>query len=485
MCGIIGAVALAGPMPGGIEAGMAHLAHRGPDGHGLLRRERCLLGHRRLSIVDLDGGRQPLVNEAGDLFAIHNGEIYNHRDVIASLPGRHRPLTASDGEALLHTVEDLGADGLSRLRGMFAAALWDGHRLTLARDQLGIKPLYWSRTTSAVCFASEIGALLALVPAESIREFPPGHVWDGRGEPRALWAPLGEALPSAVSDELETAADRLLVLLRGAVGARLMGDVPIGAFLSGGLDSSLITALLVESRPGAPTFAVGLRGSADLERAREVAGLLATDHHEIILDEDQVLASIASVVYALESWDVDLVRSAIPCWFVSRLARATVKVVLTGEGADELFAGYAYHGTYSDPDALHRELVRSVRELHRINLQRVDRMTMDHGVEGRVPFLDTEVVSYALSLPIALKRDELADKLVLRRAAQRLLPPTIALRPKQQFDQGSGIAELLERRFGDRAAEERHYREALQHVLPAGADHLVAHWQDGRLAMAR
>lgn len=479
MCGIIGVFAPVGRLPEGIEAGMALLAHRGPDGEGLFRSDRCLLGHRRLSIVDIEHGHQPLRNEDDSLAAIHNGEIYNHREIIASLAGTHRPRTSSDGEALLHVFEEHRADGLRRLRGMFAAALWDGRQLVLIRDPLGIKPLYWAWQGGEVSFASEIGALLALAPAEAIKPFPPGHVWDGAGLPRRLWPTLGDDAPApSVPD---AAAKRVLELLRESVRQRLMADVDIGIFLSGGLDSSLIAALLVEQRPGAPSFAVGMSGSADIERAREVALLLGTTHHEMLMSEEDVIQAIDPVVGALESSDVDLVRSAIPCWFVSRLAARTVKVVLTGEGADELFAGYGYHAGYG-ADSLNRELRRSVRELHQVNLQRVDRMSMSHGLEARVPFLDVDVVDHALSLPVTLKRAGGADKLVLRQAAEQLLPSSVAWRAKQQFDQGSGVTEVLVRHFGTREAEAQRYRSAFMRHLPQGAEHLVARWDSGRMA---
>jgi asparagine synthase (glutamine-hydrolysing) len=227
-----------------------------------------------------------------------------------------------------------------------------------------------------------------------------------------------------------------------------MSDVPVGAFLSGGLDSSVIAAMARKHVDELHTFSVGLAGSRDIIAARRVAAHIGSIHHEYLMTSAEVVEKLPEIIHALESWDQDLVRSAIPTYFCSRLAAERVKVILTGEGADELFAGYAYHKDSTDSAMLHQELGRSVSTLHNINLQRVDRLTMLHGLEGRVPFLDTEFIALALSVPAELKLRTMADgrhveKWVLRMACEDLLPADIVWRNKEQFDEGSGTLDLL------------------------------------------
>jgi asparagine synthase (glutamine-hydrolysing) len=229
---------------------------------------------------------------------------------------------------------------------------------------------------------------------------------------------------------------------------RLMSDVPVGAFLSGGLDSSLIAALARKHVDTLHTFSVGIEGSRDLAAARRVARHLDTIHHEYVLTQEEILARLPEIVHSLESFDQDLVRSAIPCYFTSRLAAQEVKVILTGEGADELFAGYTYYRGIVDDETLHRELHRSVSSLHNINLQRVDRLTMAHSIAGRVPFLDLELIDLAQRIPARMKLkkgpdESLVEKWILRKAFEDLLPREIVWRRKEQFDEGSGAVDIL------------------------------------------
>jgi asparagine synthase (glutamine-hydrolysing) len=275
---------------------------------------------------------------------------------------------------------------------------------------------------------------------------------------------------------------------------RLRSDVPLGAFLSGGLDSSIIAALVRRHVDELHTFAVGLQGSPDLEAARTVATHLDTIHHEYIIDPDEIPGLLPQILYHLESFDQDLVRSAIPCYFVSRLAAEHVKVVLTGEGADELFAGYRYYRGYQQPEQLHRELRRSIACMHNINLQRVDRMTMAHGLEARVPFLDTTMIDLAMTIDPHLKihRSEgrRIEKWILRKAFEDLLPTEIVWRGKEQFDEGSGIAGLMSGQTTDQSAtlkcdsahspEQAYYRDLLVQNFddPQPVLNLVAHWAE-------
>jgi asparagine synthase (glutamine-hydrolysing) len=481
MCGILGSWHPEGRHSEALEAALASLRHRGPDGHGWHDDGRCRLGHRRLSIIDRAGGAQPLANEDGSWHLVHNGEIYNHRSILDGLAGAHAPRSRSDGEAWLHACEERGPDAATEsLHGMFALAASDGRRLCLARDPLGIKPLYWARQASGIVFASEIKSLLPLVPPDAIEAFPPGCRYDSDTGLHTWWhLPRGWRADDAPRDA-EAWADAFLAALDEAVRQRLMADVPVGVFLSGGLDSTLIAALMRRYVPELHSFAVGLPGSSDLDRAREVAAELGTIHHEVAIGESELIEVLDDVIWHLESWDPDLVRSALPCWFVARSAARTVKVVLTGEGADELFAGYAYHRDYHG-SALHDELRRSIRNLHHINLQRVDRMTMAHGLEARVPFLDTRVTALALDIPPHLKLARGYHKYLLRRAAARVLPPEVAWRAKEQFDHGSGSATALRRHFGTAEAEAERYRQIFQHRFPPGTEWLVARWEHDRL----
>jgi asparagine synthase (glutamine-hydrolysing) len=375
---------------------------------------------------------------------------------------------------------------------MFAFAIADGEDLYVARDPLGIKPLYYGRADGGWAFASELKALSGL--AGDVREFPPGTWYHSRVGFRR-YRDLPDHAPAArpVAEHCR----RIRNALERAVAKRLMSDVPVGAFLSGGLDSSLIAAVVRQHVAQLHTFSVGIAGSRDLEAARLVARHLDTVHHEYAFTPDEVVGALPEIVYHLESFDQDLVRSAIPCYFVSRLAAEHVKVILTGEGADELFAGYRYYRSIAREADLHRELHRSIASLHNINLQRVDRLTMAHAIEGRVPFLDLDLIAVAQRVPPALKlrRDEhgrWVEKWILRRACEDLLPREIVWRDKEQFDEGSGTVDFIAhatRRFvraGDgaddpvplRSDEERAYYHLLLDAYPEPASILanVGRW---------
>lgn len=428
-----------------VAAMMERLTHRGPDASGRHsnRSGTMVLGHQRLSIMDPKGGDQPIYNEARNQLIVSNGEIYNHKDLRKNLASRYRFRTGSDSEAALHLYEDLGKKTASRLDGMFAMAIGGDDGLYLARDPIGIKPLYYGKRGRDWVFASELKALSGV--AKEVKEFPPGHWYHSKlGFKRYYEIPDPE--PRA-----ETTEETLAVLrrtLNRAVDKRLMSDVPLGVFLSGGLDSSLIAALAKKKIDPLHSFSVGVAGCEDLAAARQVAAHLGTTHHEYVYTREELLKELPHILYCLESFDQDLVRSAIPCYFVSRMAAQHVTVVLSGEGADELFAGYSYHKEGLSDDALRKELRRSIGTLHGINLQRVDRMTMAHSLEGRVPFLDTEMIELGLSIPVALKLKKdsdgrLIEKWVLRKAFEDLLPRDIVWRVKQQFDQGTGTVDIL------------------------------------------
>lgn len=433
---------------------LERLAHRGPDDTGTRSvGTHAWLGHRRLSIVDLDGGHQPLGGDtdASDWSLVCNGEIYNHEALREELPAAAFD-SSSDSAAALAVLRTEGPAGLHRLRGMWAlcAATRTG-RFLAARDAIGIKPLYWARTGDTTHFASELRAFDARVQPHA-EIFPPGHWWT----PTDGLHRFAEAVPHPRETHDWNDVPRQIVekatfaAVADSVHRHLMADVEVGVFLSGGLDSSLVAAVAadVHARRGRrlKTFAVGTPDSGDLRAAREAAAFLGTEHHEAILDAAATTAVLDDVVECVESFDASLIRSAVPNWFLSQLAAQHVKAVLTGEGADELFAGYGYyHEQHAAPDDLDAELRRTIGELHGLNLQRCDRVTMAHGLEARVPFLDHDVIAHAMSLPAELKALEAdgMEKGHLRRAFTGWLPDHLLWRRKEQFGTGSGAQDVL------------------------------------------
>lgn len=444
-----------------LRAMLDKIEHRGPDGQGLFADEKSnvTLAHCRLAIMDPVGGAQPLYSENNETVLVSNGEIYNFRQLRQELNANHQFYTSTDNETIIHLVEEHGPSAIEALDGMYAFALHRDDGFVLARDPIGIKPLYYgvpqnghggdkvtldaTDPVTPLFFGSELKAFADTDLA--VHEFPPGTYYDSKqGFVTYYEVPSCEPVAADVAEITQ----RVRQHLEQAVTKRLMSDVPLGAFLSGGLDSSLIAAMVRQQVDELHTFSVGIEGSNDIEAARVVAEHIGSIHHEYLYTPAEVMAHLPEIVYHLESFDQDLVRSAIPCYFCSRLAAEYVKVILTGEGADELFAGYGYYKEYTDPHALHRELRRSVTALHNINLQRVDRLTMAHGIEGRVPFLDTALIAYAQTIDPALKLKSdpaggRVEKWILRKACEDLLPSSIVWRDKEQFDEGSGTVDLL------------------------------------------
>jgi asparagine synthase (glutamine-hydrolysing) len=447
MCGIAGRL---GPgVRGEDQRVLERLVHRGPDDAGEIGFAGGWLGHRRLSIVDVAGGHQPL--HEGERWLVGNGEIYNFEQVRAELGGDGY-LTRSDNEVALRLLEQRGPDALGELEGMYAilSATADGRSFVAARDPVGIKPLYWARRDGAVRFASEMAAFDEPWRPR-IEAFPPGHHWTPEGGLRRF----AQAVPGAPPDlshnpepgasDLEETREVLIASVR----RQMMGDVPVGVFLSGGLDSTLVAAIAAryyaERGERLQTFAVGTEGSPDLLAARHAAGYLGTDHRERIYTAEEALAVVAPVVRAIEHFDPSLVRSAVPNYLLAEMTARHVKVVLTGEGADELFAGYAYLHELDDAAELHDELLRIVEGLHNLNLQRADRVTMAHGLEARVPFLDRQVIKLALRQPARWKEagPDRPEKRLLRTAFEGWLPPELLWREKLQFGDGSGAAGVM------------------------------------------
>jgi asparagine synthase (glutamine-hydrolysing) len=489
MCGIVGDY-------GGIDPEVAarmleRVAHRGPDDEGSVEVAGNWLGHRRLSIVDVEGGKQPLRTEDGDLYLIGNGEIYNHEEVREGLSDA-RFRTTSDNEVALHLLAARGPEAIGELRGMFAfiAAGKDG-RYVAARDPVGIKPLYWSRRDGQVRFASELGAFDREWQAGA-ESFPPGHYWTpDEGLVRFAFAVPRERQKlerfEGPSEPGAPIPDEILALVRDrliqTVERQMMGDVPVGVFLSGGLDSSLVAAIAArwyrERGERLKTFAVGLEDSPDLLAARAVAEHLDTEHHESIYTAEDALDALPDVVRVIESFDPSLVRSAVPNYILARLTAQHVKVVLTGEGADEIFAGYEYLEGFETEDELHAELVRSIEGLHNLNLQRCDRVTMAHGLEARVPFLELDMIELGLALPAGWKLagEDQPEKRLLREAFDGWLPDDFLWRKKAQFGDGSGAASVLRRCMEESVTEEEFERERLEVEPPLRTREEVAYYR--------
>ena len=432
------------------------ITHRGPDGLEIKRAPNvpAVMAHCRLAIIGPENGTQPLYG--GDELLVANGEIYNHAELRAIL-GESAFATESDSETILHLFRSDEPRWIARLDGMFAFVLVTPDRVIAARDPLGIKPLYKASLGGGVVFASELKAFDD-VDVTDVGEIAPGILYDSIDGCRE-WHRMPHGAAEALPDEdPEPMWRELRIVLETAVRKWMVADVEVGCFLSGGLDSSIIAALAAgaSSRP-LKTFSVGTAGSPDLVAARSVADHIGSDHHELIFTAADVAGALSRVIYHLESADVDVVRSALPTHFATTLARRHVKAVLTGEGADELFAGYRYHHQYArSPRALADEITRSLCAMHNINLQRVDRITMAQGLEARTPFLDRDLIEFAQSIPASYKMkvvdertQETTEKWVLRKACEDLLPPENVWRKKAQFDEGSGTVRALEQVLSD------------------------------------
>ena len=446
MCGIAGMIGHSDENL--LRTMLDQMRHRGPDDLGVHLDDHVAIGQTRLSIIDVTGGKQPIYNEEEDGLVVCNGEIYNHEALRARLRS-HSFRTRSDSETILHLFEDTRQKTVSLLDGMLAFAVTKGQELLLARDPLGVKPLYYSEDDGLFYFASEMKALLKAT--DDIHEFPPGHYYT-RSEGFQRYYSVPEFQADILSQE--EAVRRIRDELTRAVEKRLMSDVPVGVYLSGGLDSSIVTALAKKSLPELYTFSVGAEGSRDLEHAKEVARYLGTNHHQYVYNEDEAIESLRDVIYYLESFDFALVRSAIPNFFVSRLAHGKAKVILTGEGADEIFSGYHYLKQIP-PEELHQELWQITSSLHNLNLQRTDRMTMAHSIEGRVPFLDIGFVNVASRVPLDLKLgSNQTEKWALRVGFKDALPEAVVWRKKEKFSQGAGSVFYL-RNFAEKQITDR------------------------------
>jgi asparagine synthase (glutamine-hydrolysing) len=435
MCGIAGAFNRQAPQE--VERMLQMIKHRGPDGQGVKNLPGGTLGHTRLAIIDVEGGVQPM--GCDDTWIAFNGEIYNYRELAREYLGDVTLATHSDTEVVVELYRKMGPSCVELLRGMFAFAIMQGDELFMARDALGIKPLYCGERDGGFYFASEIKAL-ALVTDE-IREFPAGHWYHSKKGWHAFYEV--DPVPLDIRDERQ-AMEVIRETLADAVRLRLIADVPVGISLSGGLDSSIVAMLANRETEHLHSFAVGMEGSQDLAAARKVAEFLGTQHHELKYTYREIGRRLPTILYHLESFDPALVRSAIPNFFLAEMASQYVKVILTGEGADEIYAGYDYLRSFINPSNLLKEMVEITSALHNTNLQRADRMAMAFGLEARVPFLDTRSVALGLGLPAKWKAHyNHPAKYLLRQAYSGDLPDEIINRPKQKFSKGAGSSEVI------------------------------------------
>lgn len=433
------------------------IRHRGPDWSGIYCGKTAILAHERLSIVDPQSGRQPLFSPDRNQVLAVNGEIYNHREIRKQYAGHYEFQTGSDCEVILALYRDKGIDFLEDLNGIYAFALYDEEKddFLIARDPIGVIPLYIGRDKDGKVYcASELKALEGF--CDEYEPFLPGHYYIGSEGKMKRWYKRDWMDYDAVKDNGGNATD-IRAALDEAVKRQLMSDVPYGVLLSGGLDSSVISALAkqyaskrieTDSRqdawwPQLHSFAVGLKGAPDLAKAREVAEHIGTVHHEINYTIQEGLDAVRDVIYFIETYDVTTVRASTPMYLLARVIKSMgIKMVLSGEGADEVFGGYLYFHKAPNAKAFHEETVRKLSKLHLYDCLRANKSLAAWGVEGRVPFLDKDFLDVAMRLNPELKMcpGKTIEKKIVREAFADLLPESVAWRQKEQFSDGVGYS---------------------------------------------
>lgn len=433
----------------------ARQRHRGPDWSGVYSEPRCLLVHERLAIVDPAGGAQPLLSGDGRLALAVNGEIYNHRELERGLTQPYDFQSGSDCEVINALYLEAGAAGIARLNGIYAFALWDSQqgRYLVARDPLGVCPLYWGHDGDGrLWVASEMKALAR--HCADVAPFPPGHVYDSAtGELEFFHSRDWRDYDAVAGKTVEP--QQLREAFEQAVHRQLMTDVPYGVLLSGGLDSSLVAACAARFArqrvedddraeawwPRLHSFAIGLEGSPDLAAAEVAAKALGTVHHGFTYRFEEGLDALPDVIRHIESYDVTTIRASTPMYLLARRIKAMgVKMVLSGEGSDEIFGGYLYFHKAPDARAFHEECVRKIGALHQYDCLRANKAMMAWGVEARVPFLDLEFLDLAMGMDATAKMAGKGriEKAVLREAFEGALPKEILWRQKEQFSDGVG-----------------------------------------------
>ena len=538
MCGFVGAFDLnSGSKP--IDEGLKEelraqvldmskkIRHRGPDWSGVYTGDNAILSHERLSIVDPLSGKQPLVSDDGKIILAANGEIYNHKEIRKEFEGKYNFQTGSDCEAIIPLYKKFRESGdftlmIEKLSGIFAFALYDSENdvYLVARDEIGVIPLYqgWDKA-GRYYVASELKALEG--ECQTIEEFPNGHYFYSKDEKPVRWYKREWENFDAVKNNARATDDKGEIInpsviekvrngLESAVKQQLMGDVPYGVLLSGGLDSSIIAAITqkfskkrIESDskeaawwPQLHSFAIGLEGSPDLIAAQKAADYIGTVHHEVHFTIQEALDALPDVIYHIETYDITTVRASTPMYLLARVIKSMgIKMVLSGEGSDELFGGYLYFHKAPDAKEFHEELVRKMSKLHLYDCLRANKSLMAWGVEGRVPFLDKEFIDIAMSLNPSDKMNirlpdgkQRMEKWILRKAFEDMLPEEICWRQKEQFSDGVGynwidtLKKMTEEKVSDaefarrenrfpvnppKTKEEYYYREIYSKLFPS------------------
>ena len=538
MCGFVGAFDLnsgSKPINEGLKEELRNqvlemskkIRHRGPDWSGVYTGDNAILSHERLSIVDPLSGKQPLVSDDGKIILAANGEIYNHKEIRKEFEGKYNFQTGSDCEAIIPLYKKFRESGdftlmIEKLSGIFAFALYDSENdvYLVARDEIGVIPLYqgWDKA-GRYYVASELKALEG--ECQTIEEFPNGHYFYSKDEKPVRWYKREWENFDAVKNNPRATDDKGEIInpsviekvrngLESAVKQQLMSDVPYGVLLSGGLDSSIIAAITqkfskkrIESDskeaawwPQLHSFAIGLEGSPDLIAAQKAADYIGTVHHEVHFTIQEALDALPDVIYHIETYDITTVRASTPMYLLARVIKSMgIKMVLSGEGSDELFGGYLYFHKAPNAKEFHEELVRKMSKLHLYDCLRANKSLMAWGVEGRVPFLDKEFIDIAMSLNPSDKMNirlpdgkQRMEKWILRKAFEDMLPEEICWRQKEQFSDGVGynwidtLKKMTEEKVSDaefarrenrfpvnppKTKEEYYYREIYSKLFPS------------------
>ena len=538
MCGFVGAFDLnsgSQPINEGLKEELRNqvlemskkIRHRGPDWSGVYTGNNAIISHERLSIVDPLSGKQPLVSDDQKIILAANGEIYNHKDIRKEFEGKYNFQTGSDCEAIIPLYKKYRESGnfaemVEKLSGIFAFALYDSEKdvYLICRDEIGVIPLYqgWDKE-GHYYVASELKALEG--ECVTIEEFPNGHYFYSKDEKPVRWYKRDWESYNAVKSAAKATDEKGDVInpaviekvknsLESAVKAQLMSDVPYGVLLSGGLDSSIIAAITqkfskkrVESDskeaawwPQLHSFAIGLEGSPDLIAAQKAADYIGTIHHEVHFTIQEALDALPDVIYHIETYDITTVRASTPMYLLARVIKSMgIKMVLSGEGSDELFGGYLYFHKAPNAQEFHEELVRKMSKLHLYDCLRANKSLMAWGVEGRVPFLDKDFIDIAMRLNPTDKMNikmpdgkQRMEKWIIRKAFEDMLPDSIAWRQKEQFSDGVGynwidtLKKMTEEKVSDaefarrenrfpvnppKTKEEYYYREIYSRLFPS------------------
>ena len=510
MCGIVCAFNLKGDKDL-IRSNVLEMAqkvrHRGPDWSGIYSSDNAILAHERLAIVDPTSGKQPIISEDGLKVIAVNGEIYNHKNLKNRFAADYDFRTESDCEVILALYEKKGINFLNDLNGIFAFALYDSSndKYLIARDHMGIIPLYMGWDKDDIFYiSSELKSLEGV--CDKIELFPPGHYLESSSMNLVKWYDPEWVSYEHVKDS-ETSIKAIHDSLSAAVKRQLMSDVPYGVLLSGGLDSSITSALAkkfaskrIESNdkqdawyPQLHSFSVGLKDAPDLKAARIVADHIGTIHHEINFTVQEGIDAIRDVIYHLETYDITTIRASTPMYLIARAIKSLgIKMVLSGEGADELFGGYLYFHKAPNAKEFHEETVRKLDKLHQYDCLRANKSLAAWGIEGRVPFLDKEFIDVAMNINPEDKmiKNGRIEKWVLREAFKDYLPESVLWRQKEQFSDGVGyswidsLKDLVSKEVSDhnlenasklypintpRNKEEYYYRSIFNNHFPSDA----------------